>query len=133
MIVLFEMYQVTAAYVLEDTQYRFQKNMIEAEVLHASASDVNFVLVGMSSAGVVQDVQGRPVAGAEVILSNENIGTTDDSGRFYVDVLQEGKKYSLTAKSSGLRFESHSNIVASKELPVLRASAMEVCGVVDPK
>nr|XP_003706916.1 PREDICTED: nodal modulator 3 isoform X2 [Megachile rotundata] len=116
----------------DQTKFHVEPNKLLFEVHHNSVVLQDFKVTGFTVHGVVSTaVNGEPLAGAKVLLSQKKVAITDDKGKYELSQMKAGQ-YTLKVESEDLLFNEISVKISpsSTQLPVLIPAAYKVCGKV---
>lgn len=126
-------YKLIPYYAGAQTKFDVQPPELTFKVNHNSiVLRQGFKVTGFTVHGVVRTaINGDPLRGAKVFLSQKEVAITDQHGKYVLDNMKAGQ-YSLKAESENVQFEEKLVKVSpsSPELPVLTPSAYKVCGKV---
>ncbi|XP_017891823.1 nodal modulator 3 [Ceratina calcarata] len=126
-------YKIVPYYTGAQTKFDVQPTELSFEVTHDSVVlRQGFKVTGFTVNGIVRTaVNGDPLPGAKVLLSQKQVAVTDKNGKYVLDNMKAGQ-YTLKAESEDLLFNDKSVKISpsSPELPVLVPAAYKVCGKV---
>ncbi|XP_029039674.2 nodal modulator 3 [Osmia bicornis bicornis] len=126
-------YKLVPYYAGAQTKFDVQPSELSFKVSHTSmVLRQGFKVTGFTVNGIVRTaIDGDPLAGAKVLLSQKEIATTDKNGKYVLDNMKAGQ-YTLKAESEDLMFNEVSVKISpsSPELPVLIPASYKVCGKV---
>ncbi|EFN79110.1 nodal modulator 3 isoform X2 [Harpegnathos saltator] len=126
-------YKLIPYYAGAQTKFDVQPQELAFKVSHSSvllAQD--FKVTGFTVGGLVRNsVNGSPLAGAKIFLSQKEVAVTDKNGKYVLDNMKAGQ-YTLRAESANVQFSEKTVKISpsSPELPVLAPSAYKVSGKV---
>lgn len=124
-------YKLVPYYASAQTKFDVQPAELSFKVNHNSiVLRQGFKVTGFTMSGIVRTaINGGPLQGAKILLSQKEVATTDVNGKYVLDNMKAGQ-YSLKAESEDVLFNEISVKISpsSPELPVLAPSSYKVCG-----
>lgn len=93
-------YKLIPYYAGVQTKFDVQPPELSFKVTHSSATvGQDFKVTGFTVTGFVRNsINGNPLSGAKIFLSQKEVAVTDKSGRYILDNMKTGQ-YSLKAES----------------------------------
>ncbi|XP_071858725.1 BOS complex subunit NOMO3 isoform X2 [Bombus fervidus] len=126
-------YKLVPYYIGAQTKFDVQPPELSFKVNHSSVLlRQGFKVTGFTVNGIVRTaIDGDPLPGAKVLLSQKQIAITNKHGKYVLDNVKAGQ-YILKAESEDLLFNDKSVKISpnSPELPVLIPAAYKVRGKV---
>ncbi|XP_076247163.1 BOS complex subunit NOMO3 isoform X2 [Calliopsis andreniformis] len=126
-------YKLVPYYAGAQTKFDVQPSELSFKVNHNSVLlRQGFKVTGFTVNGIVRTaINGDPLPGAKIILSQKEVATTDRNGKYALDNMKAGQ-YTLKAESADVLFDEKMVKISpsSPELPILIPSAYKVCGKV---
>ena len=126
-------YKLVPYYTGAQTKFDVQPPELSFKVNHNSVVlRQGFRVTGFTVSGVVRTaINGDPLPGARIFLSQKEVAIADANGKYVLDNMKAGQ-YSVKAESKDVLFDERSVKISpsSPELPLLVPSAYKVCGKV---
>ncbi|XP_048265268.1 uncharacterized protein LOC100649850 isoform X3 [Bombus terrestris] len=126
-------YKLVPYYIGAQTKFDVQPPELSFKVNHSSVLlRQGFKVTGFTVNGIVRTaINGDPLPGAKVLLSQKQIAITNEHGKYVLDNIKAGQ-YILKVESEDLLFDDKSVKISpnSPELPVLIPAAYKVHGKV---
>ncbi|XP_076380819.1 uncharacterized protein LOC117223312 [Megalopta genalis] len=126
-------YKLVPYYAGGQTKFDVQPAELSFKVNHNSvALRPGFKVTGFTVSGFVRiAIDGDPLPGTKIFLSQKEVAVTDAAGKYVLDNMKAGQ-YSLKAEADNVLFIERLVKISpsSSELPVLSPSAYKVCGKV---
>nr|XP_031847877.1 nodal modulator 3 [Nomia melanderi] len=126
-------YKLVPYYAGGQTKFDVQPSELNFKVDHSSVVlRLGFKVTGFTVYGFVRTaIDGDPLPGAKIFLSQKEVATSDANGKYVLDNMKAGQ-YSLKAETDDMLFIEKSVKISpsSSELAVLTPSAYKVCGKV---
>jgi len=125
-------YQVMPFHRGENIQFDLEPRHLDFEVTNKRVTDQQFQVVGFSVKGKVTNVKGGvAVSGADVFVDGKLKSTTDESGFYTLQNMNNGA-YEVHVKKEHMQFEPRKLQVntGTPQLPDISADRFSVCGSV---
>lgn len=130
-------YSLVPFYKRTHTMYDVVPSSLTINVTHDDytvTAEQSFQVMGFSLSGQVVDKFGKGVADALISVNGVDKVSTDSNGRYKLDQIQSGVKYSIKATKNHITFSPLRNVQVfpnATSLPDIVVTSYHICGVVN--